>query len=360
VLETAPSAGSVPGAWTERFSDTWNSAVQLSAIQFEMKGGTWQSESNAPGKVIFDNFEFGLNPPIPPGPPTVAAVCPGAGSTDGGTPVTITGSGFMTGATVSFGGVLATNVAVSSSTTMTAVVPAHAVGAVDVVVTNSDTQSGTLTNGFTYTAPPPDVILEENFNSNCIDTSKWTANDLFSGFTDLSVPINQTAQGLDIGPLLQGASGSHYRGIRTVNSYDFGGAFAYVELVQPPSASTAADAMFTVGYSVDNFYRIYVSGGNLIGQKKIGGVKTTLFTLSFDATNHRFWRIRHDAATNSVVLETAPTTGTGPGTWAVRYSESWNSSVELSTIQLELKGGTSQPESNAPGRVIFDNFLFSR
>jgi hypothetical protein len=299
-----------------------------------MKGGTWQSESNAPGKVIFDNFEFGLNPPIPPGPPTVAAVCPGAGSTDGGTPVTITGSGFMTGATVSFGGVLATNVAVSSSTTMTAVVPAHAVGAVDVVVTNSDTQSGTLTNGFTYTAPPLDVILEENFNSNCIDTSKWTANDLLSG--------------------------SHYRGIRTVNSYDFGGAFAYVELVQPPSASTAADAMFTVGYSVDNFYRIYVSGGNLIGQKKIGGVKTTLFTLSFDATNHRFWRIRHDAATNSVVLETAPTTGTGPGTWAVRYSESWNSSVELSTIQLELKGGTSQPESNAPGRVIFDNFLFSR
>ena len=360
VLETAPSAGSVPGAWTERHTETWNSNVSLSAIQFEMKGGTWQSESNAPGKVIFDTFEFGLNPPIPPGPPTVASVCPGAGSTDGGTPVTITGSGFMTGATVRFGGVLATNVAVSSSTTITAIAPGHAAGAVDIVVTNSDTQSGTLTNGFTYTSPAPNVVLEENFNSNCIDTSKWTANDVFSGFTDISVPINQTAQRLEIGPLLQGASGSHYRGIRTVNSYDFGGAFAYVELVQPPSASTAADAMFTVGYSVNNFYRIYVSGGNLIGQKKIGGVKTTLFTLSFDAANHRFWRIRHDAATNSVVLETAPTTGTGPGTWAVRHSESWNSSVELSTIQLELKGGTWQSESNAPGKVIFDNFLFSR
>jgi hypothetical protein len=256
--------------------------------------------------------------------------------------------------------VLATNVAVSSSTTITATVPAHAAGAVNVVVTNSDTQSGTLTNGFTYTAPDPNVILQENFDSNCLDTSKWTANDLFSGFIDLSLPVNQTGQRLEIGPLLQGTSGSHYRGIRTVNSYDFGGAFSYVELVQAPSSSTAADAMFTVGYSVDNYYRIYVSGGNLIGLKKINGVKTTLFTLSYDTTNHRFWRIRHDAATNSVVLETAPTTGTGPGAWTERYRETWNSAVSLSAIQIELKGGTSQSESNAPGKVIFDSFLFSR
>ncbi|MFN2530966.1 MAG: hypothetical protein ABR555_06695 [Pyrinomonadaceae bacterium] len=60
-------------------------------------------------------------------------------------------------------------------------------------------------------------------------------------------------------------SGSHYRGIRTINSYNFTGGYSHVELVQPASATTNADAMFTIGYSVNEYYRIYVSSGNLIG-----------------------------------------------------------------------------------------------
>lgn len=362
VFETAPAVGSAPGTWTERYSETWSSSVQLSATQFEMKGGTFQVEFNAPGKVIFDNFAYGLNPPVPPGPPAVASICPGSGSIDGGTPVTIQGTGFMSGATVTFGGVLASNVVVSSTGTITAVAPAHAEGTANVVVTNADAQSSTLANGFTYTTLPLNVVLQENFTSGCIDTSKWTAQDLYSGFTDLSVPISQTGQRLEIGPLLQGAaaSGSHYRGIRTVNQYDFGGAYSYVELVQAPLSSTTADAMFTVGYDVNNYYRIFVENGTLKGVKKIGGTFTTLFTLSYSSTDHRFWRIRHDAATNSVVLETAPSAGSGPGSWTTRYTETWNSAVQLSAIQFELKGGTWQTEPNAPGKVIFDNFLIAR
>ena len=47
-----------------------------------------------------------------------------------------------------------------SSTSITATTTAHGAGAVDVVVTNSDSQSGTLPQGFTYTAvsnPAPTV-----------------------------------------------------------------------------------------------------------------------------------------------------------------------------------------------------------
>ena len=43
-------------------------------------------------------------------------------------------------------------VAVVSSTSITATTAAHAAGAVNVVVTNSGGQSGTLTNGYTYNA----------------------------------------------------------------------------------------------------------------------------------------------------------------------------------------------------------------
>ena len=189
-------------------------------------------------------------------------------------------------------------------------------------------------SGYTYASQSSDVLLQDFFNDDCIDTSKWTANDLFTGFSDLSVPINQTSQRLEIGPLLQATSGSHYRGIRSQNSYDFTGAFAQVELVEPASAATKADAMFTVGYSVDNLYRFYVSEGVLIGQKKIGGIKTTFLTLSYDPTNHRFLRIRHDATTNRVVFETAPAAGRGIGTFTERYSETWNSAVQLTTIRI--------------------------
>jgi hypothetical protein len=55
----------------------------------------------------------------------------------------------VAGATVSFAGTAASNVTVVSSTSMTATTPAHAAGAVNVVV--SDTGgSVTLTNGYTY------------------------------------------------------------------------------------------------------------------------------------------------------------------------------------------------------------------
>ena len=57
------------------------------------------------------------------------------------------------------GGTSATSVALVNSTSITAVTPAHAAGAVSVQVTNTDAQSGTLTNGFTYTAPAGTLAL---------------------------------------------------------------------------------------------------------------------------------------------------------------------------------------------------------
>ena len=87
--------------------------------------------------------------------PTVTAITPNSGATNGGTSVTITGTGFLSGATVKLGGTSATSVAVVNSTSITASTPAHAAGAVSVQVTNTDAQSGTLSNGFTYTAPNP-------------------------------------------------------------------------------------------------------------------------------------------------------------------------------------------------------------
>ncbi|HTA33621.1 MAG TPA: IPT/TIG domain-containing protein [Solirubrobacteraceae bacterium] len=73
----------------------------------------------------------------PPQPPTVTKVTPKSGPTTGGTTVTITGANFTAPATVEFGGVSATEVTVNSATSLTAISPAEAKGAVDVTVTTS-------------------------------------------------------------------------------------------------------------------------------------------------------------------------------------------------------------------------------
>jgi uncharacterized repeat protein (TIGR03803 family) len=96
--------------------------------------------------------------------PTVSSVFPASGPDSGGTPVTITGSNFQPGATVTFGGIAAnpsTTITLDAGTIM-AVTPADpGATSVDVVVTNHpDMLSGSLPLGYTYVRacaplPPP-------------------------------------------------------------------------------------------------------------------------------------------------------------------------------------------------------------
>jgi hypothetical protein len=88
------------------------------------------------------------------GAPTLASVSPITGSTAGGTTVTLTGAGFLTGASVVFGTSAATSVTVVSPTELTAVTPARAVGVVSVTVANPDNQSAELQRAFRFVAPP--------------------------------------------------------------------------------------------------------------------------------------------------------------------------------------------------------------
>lgn len=84
--------------------------------------------------------------------PTVTSVTPSSGPADGGTSVTITGSNFKTGTTVTFGGAACGSVVRVSSTQITCTTSAHFPEQVDVMVTNPDGKTGTLLRGFTYTS----------------------------------------------------------------------------------------------------------------------------------------------------------------------------------------------------------------
>lgn len=86
-------------------------------------------------------------------PPTVSGVAPTSGTTAGGTTITITGTLFAPGATVTIGGAACTDVVVVSATSITCVTPAGTSGAKDVVVTNIDSGTVTSASEFTFSTP---------------------------------------------------------------------------------------------------------------------------------------------------------------------------------------------------------------
>ncbi|MGH9174504.1 MAG: IPT/TIG domain-containing protein, partial [Vicinamibacterales bacterium] len=86
-------------------------------------------------------------------PPAVTSLAPTSGSTAGGTLVTITGSAFVSGATVTFDGVPASGVTFINSTSLRATSPAHPAGAVAVAVTNPNGLIGTLAGGYSFVDP---------------------------------------------------------------------------------------------------------------------------------------------------------------------------------------------------------------
>jgi sugar lactone lactonase YvrE len=90
--------------------------------------------------------------------PTISSISPNSGPTAGGIAVTITGSNFANGATVSFGGTASGSVTFVSVSQLRTIAPQHAAGAVSVTVTNPDGQSATQASGFTYTDATVSVL----------------------------------------------------------------------------------------------------------------------------------------------------------------------------------------------------------
>jgi Flp pilus assembly pilin Flp len=84
--------------------------------------------------------------------PTLTGIAPTTGPESGGTTITLTGTNFAPGASVSVGGVPATVTNVTA-TQITAVTPSGTAGAKPVIVTNTDGQA-TSSVTFTYTAGP--------------------------------------------------------------------------------------------------------------------------------------------------------------------------------------------------------------
>jgi hypothetical protein len=189
---------------------------------------------------------------------TVTSISPATGDAKGGVPVTITGTNFAAGATVSFGVATASKIVVTNSTTITAVTPPHVAGSANVVVTNSAGDQGSLPNGFLYTSTPPstqpqlNVIVPNTGSTAGGDTVTISGTNLTGATVTLGgVPATIVSRGpVSINATTPGGSaGAPVDVVVTTpkgQSATLKAAFTYVDPPPPPTVSSISPSSGTM------------------------------------------------------------------------------------------------------------------
>jgi IPT/TIG domain len=165
----SPNSGPTAGGQVVRINGSFTEVSSANIGGAPLTGMSWNGTdvygtTSAGGAGTYNVNVYRNNGPSPGvggslytyvNPPSVSSCAPASGPTTPGNAVlvVITGANMSGVSAVSFGGVAASPIAVINSTTVHAWAPAHAAGAVNVVVTNTY-GSGTGTNVFTYVTPP--------------------------------------------------------------------------------------------------------------------------------------------------------------------------------------------------------------
>ena len=219
--------------------------------------------------------------------------------------------------------------------------------------------------------PSPTPTPNDDFGNAARDASRWTIGAQTSATTafDPQVGTAQVSGQLVITPLTQ-ASGMHFAGYVSANSFDLRNGSTQVEVVK--AGTGGVDTIFAVGADVDNFYRFMVhtpgtattlaprargrdgierpldaTTAQLVFQVSVGGQLTSL-AINYDPVQHRFMRFRHVPPMNSIVFETSPDNVV----FTIQHSVVLQRSV--SALTAELSAGTTNPAN--PGQTVFDNF----
>ena len=153
--------------------------------------------------------------------PTITSIAyPGsvtAADPAGGETITVTGTGFKTGATVTIGGTAAPSVSYVSATQITFTTPAKAAGDYDIVVTNTDTGSATFINGISYNGIPtwttPAGSLGTFASDTTISTITLQATEPDAGTITFSITNGALPTGLSL-------TGANINGTTTLETAD--------------------------------------------------------------------------------------------------------------------------------------------
>ncbi|HKQ53664.1 MAG TPA: LamG-like jellyroll fold domain-containing protein [Pyrinomonadaceae bacterium] len=194
----------------------------------------------------------------------------------------------------------------------------------------------------TVTAPPVQTtVFSDDYNDNRLDTTKWR----YSNSSSASIVLEQN-QRLEL-PLRPNSAG--YYGVQTLGSHDLRERTVSVDVVQATSQGGWTETYFQIKRDEANYYHMSAGAGSFVLDSWTGGVRDRT-VLAFDPTNHRFWRFRHDQASNTMNFETSAnaTTWTTQKIVTVGFS--------LDSMYGVLLAGAWGTGNSTPGAAVFDNF----
>jgi hypothetical protein len=222
----------------------------------------------------------------PANAPAVTQVSPGVGPVAGGQTVTLTGSNFATGSTVSFDSFTASNIVVNDTgTQITATAPAHAAGSVAVSVDGSTgTSAASAAATYIYAGVPTIASVSKRGGPTAGGTLVSIAG---TGLFGATVAFGATSKPAAVnagGTQLSVASPPHAAGpvAITVNAaYGSAGAGGFTYFAAPTiTAATAAHTPPSVGT------RVTIVGTHLYGATvTIGRQHATVVSASLDGTH---------------------------------------------------------------------------
>lgn len=170
--------------------------------------------------------------------------------------------------------------------------------------------------------------LTDNFNDNSL-AAAWTRDYLGTYWNsraaayDADVTVSETNQRVEIMP--RETSGTHMNGLCTAGDYDLTNDAVYVHVLQTDTQSYAECAL-QIGDPSTGYFQIDKDSGDIYFQYGNASTSNVVAQISYSATNHRWWRIRHGTygggSGTTVYFDTAPDDSGKPGTWTNRASVS--------------------------------------
>lgn len=231
-----------------------------------------------------------------------------------------------------------------------------AAGSYTVTLTVTDNGGATASASTTVTVTQPATAsLSDDFSDGTRDASKWNAGTVVGQYLigaagyDTAIPVSETTGRLQISPRT-GVDGDHYGGYISAATFDFTGMAAAVEV--PQAATGGADTILAVVKDSQNFAFIVVEDGMLYFDRCTAGART-VSGIPYSATLHRWWRIRHDGATNRLHFEVS-SNGTA---WTSQRNDAV--SFAVSALRMEISAGTGTTVASTLS-AQFDNFSLVR
>jgi hypothetical protein len=187
------------------------------------------------------------------------------------------------------------------------------------------------------------VTLSDDFNDNARDAKKWNT---------LATPDFTVAEQNGRLEITPAATSTNYDGYWAATNIDLTDARISVEGASVPtlpnygSYLVLSDGVNYLLFGVGGMYN------NLVMQQSVGGVLAQA-TVNYDATQHRFWRIRHNRAADTINWEASP----DGVTWTTLHSAPRG--FALTSLQTALMVRQYAPTSPA-ATTIYDNLRIER